>query len=267
MESEFSKIGGPVVSIKESMLELVSVQKSFGQQEVLKNIELTINKGDFIAIVGKSGCGKSTLLRLMAGLEAPSGGELLLHGQPLNEKNSTAKIMFQDGRLLPWKTVQQNVGLGLKKGSQERINTLLQQVGLQERANEWPSVLSGGQKQRVALARALVHEPELLLLDEPLGALDALTRIEMHQLIEDLWQEKQFTAILVTHDVEEAVALANRVIVIEQGEIAMEQTINLPYPRHRENPIFNKIVSKVLKRILGQETKSASPLPLSNTYR
>nr|WP_174880890.1 ATP-binding cassette domain-containing protein [Metabacillus niabensis] len=212
------------------MLELESVQKSFGQQNVLTGIDLKVNKGEFIAIVGKSGCGKSTLLRLIAGLEHPTGGELLLNGKSINEQNSPAKIMFQDGRLLPWKTVEQNVGLGLKKENQEKITKMLEQVGLSERAKDWPAVLSGGQKQRVALARALVHEPELLLLDEPLGALDALTRIEMHQLIEDLWKQKQFTAILVTHDVEEAVALSNRVIVIDRGVITMEQTVNLSYP-------------------------------------
>ncbi|KKI90553.1 aliphatic sulfonates transport ATP-binding subunit [Bacillus sp. SA1-12] len=234
-------------------LELINVQKSFGEKEVLKNIELRVNKGDFIAIVGKSGCGKSTLLRLIAGLEPPTEGELLVDGKQINEKNSTAKMMFQDGRLLPWKSVQHNVGLGLKKGNQDKVTTLLQQVGLLERAKDWPSVLSGGQRQRVALARALVHEPELMLLDEPLGALDALTRMEMHRLIEDLWKEKKFTAILVTHDVEEAVALANRVIVIENGKISMEQVINLPYPRQKDHPLFNKFVRKILTQILGEE--------------
>jgi sulfonate transport system ATP-binding protein len=256
-----------VISSKgnETILELSSVQKSFGHHQVLTNIELTVNKGDFVAIVGKSGCGKSTLLRMIAGLESPSAGELFIHGEPLNERNSLAKIMFQDGRLLPWKTVQQNVGLGLKLGSQEKVNTLLEQVGLLDRSKDWPGVLSGGQRQRVALARALVHEPELLLLDEPLGALDALTRIEMHQLIEELWKEKQFTAILVTHDVEEAVALANRVIVIEDGQIVLHQKVNLPYPRQRENPVFIKTVGKILNRILGNEKMNENEYQLSNT--
>ncbi|WP_110928723.1 ATP-binding cassette domain-containing protein [Bacillus massiliglaciei] len=249
---------------KRAKLELSNVQKSFGRQDVLKNIELKVNKGDFIAIVGKSGCGKSTLLRLIAGLESVSGGELLIDGKPLKEKNSPAKIMFQDGRLLPWKNVQQNVGLGLKKGSQDKIVSLLEKVGLADRAQDWPSVLSGGQRQRVAFARALVHEPELLLLDEPLGALDALTRMEMHQLIGDLWKEKKFTAILVTHDVEEAVALANRVIVIEDGEIAMEQVINLSYPRQRDHPLYTKLVSKILSRIVGGKAISTDEYKISN---
>lgn len=254
-------------SRRETMLELESVQKSFGQQTVLTGIDLKVNKGEFIAIVGKSGCGKSTLLRLIAGLEHPTGGELLLNGKSINEQNSTAKIMFQDGRLLPWKTVEQNVGLGLEKENHEKITKMLEQVGLSERAKDWPAVLSGGQKQRVALARALVHEPELLLLDEPLGALDALTRIEMHQLIENLWKRKQFTAILVTHDVEEAVALANRVIVIDKGVITMEQTVNLSYPRQREHPVFNKTVSKILNVILGKENVIEKNIPLLITYQ
>ncbi|KKK38159.1 aliphatic sulfonates transport ATP-binding subunit [Mesobacillus campisalis] len=244
----------------ETVLELSGIQKSFGSLHVLKNMDLKVNKGDFIAIVGKSGCGKSTLLRMIAGLESPTAGGLYMNGKPV-KGNSLAKIMFQDGRLLPWKTVEQNVGLGLKKGSHDKIASLLKRVGLMERAKDWPGVLSGGQRQRVALARALVHEPELLLLDEPLGALDALTRIEMHQLIEELWKEKQFTAILVTHDVEEAVALANRVIVIEEGRIALHQSINLPYPRQREHPIFIKSVSRILHQILGTEKVSPNQEP------
>lgn len=249
---------------KETILELSGVQKSFGHQQVLRNIDLRVNKGDFVAIVGKSGCGKSTLLRLIAGLENPSSGSLSINGMPLKE-NAIAKVMFQDGRLLPWKTVEQNVGLGLEKGSENKINTILKQVGLLDRAKDWPAVLSGGQRQRVALARALVHQPELLLLDEPLGALDALTRIEMHQLIEDLWREKKFSAILVTHDVEEAVALANRIIVIENGEIAMHQSINLPYPRQRENPVFIKSVSRILNFILGKEGHHTGDYQLFHT--
>ena len=148
--------------------------------------------------------------------------------------------MFQDGRLLPWKKVYDNVGLGLKLDSQkQQILKILEQVGLSDRSQAWPSELSGGQQQRVALARALIHEPQLLLLDEPLGALDALTRIEMHELIENLWREKQLTAILVTHDVEEAVALANRVILIEEGEIVMDLPNSFTVPAaKRQSFIF-----------------------------
>ena len=173
--------------------------------------------------------------------------------------------MFQDGRLLPWKKVYDNVGLGLKLDSQkQQILKILEQVGLSDRSQAWPAELSGGQQQRVALARALIHEPQLLLLDEPLGALDALTRIEMHELIENLWREKQLTAILVTHDVEEAVALANRVILIEDGEIVLDLPNRLPYPRQRDNPIFSKLVSQILNKILGDRRKSAPDLTLTN---
>ncbi|MBB6443585.1 ATP-binding cassette domain-containing protein [Bacillus benzoevorans] len=248
----------------EPILKLSNIGKSFANKEVLRNIDLQVNPGEFIAIVGKSGCGKSTLLRIIAGLEEISSGSVIVHGEELNGRNKMAKIMFQDGRLLPWKKVYDNVGLGLKSDSQkQQISKILEQVGLADRSKAWPVELSGGQKQRVALARALIHEPQLLLLDEPLGALDALTRIEMHELIENLWREKQLTAILVTHDVEEAVALANRVILIEEGEIVMDLPIRLPYPRQRENPIYSKLVSQILNRIMKKRGNLVSELSLT----
>lgn len=248
---------------KELILEIANLKKSYGHQPVLRNMNLKIQKGEFVAIVGKSGCGKSTLLRLLAGLETPSDGAIFTKGQRLEGRNVSAKMMFQDGRLLPWKKVIQNVGLGLKNDWRQRAESVLEKVGLLDRANDWPIVLSGGQKQRVALGRALVHEPEILLLDEPLGALDALTRIEMHQLIEDLWLDKQFTAVLVTHDVEEAVALSNRVILIENGEIVMDHPIKLPYPRHRDHPLFSPTVNQILNRIMGKENLANSGLRLT----
>jgi sulfonate transport system ATP-binding protein len=254
-----------MVQGNEPILKLSNIGKSFDHKEVLKKIDLQVNQGDFIAVVGKSGCGKSTLLRILAGLEQISLGSITVNGQELNGRNKMAKIMFQDGRLLPWKKVYDNVGLGLKLESQkQQIPIILEQVGLSDRSQAWPSELSGGQQQRVALARALIHEPQLLLLDEPLGALDALTRIEMHELIENLWREKQLTAILVTHDVEEAVALANRVILIEDGEIVLDLPNRLPYPRQRDNPIFSKLVSQILNKILGDRRKSAPDLTLTN---
>ncbi len=253
-----------VIEGNEPILKLSHIGKSFDEKEVLRKIDLQVNSGDFIAIVGKSGCGKSTLLRIIAGLEEISTGTLIVNGAKLNGRNKIAKIMFQDGRLLPWKKVYDNVGLGLKSDSQkQQIAKILEQVGLADRTKAWPAELSGGQKQRVALARALIHEPQLLLLDEPLGALDALTRIEMHELIENLWREKQLTAILVTHDVEEAVALANRVILIEEGEIVMDLPIRLPYPRQRENPVYSKLVSQILNRIMGKGGNLSSELSLT----
>jgi len=247
------------------ILKLLNISKAFDNKEVLRKLDLQVNMGDFVAVVGRSGCGKSTLLRIIAGLEQISSGNITVNGQELNGRNNSAKIMFQDGRLLPWKKVYDNVGLGLKLDSQkQQILKILEQVGLSDRSQAWPSELSGGQQQRVALARALIHEPQLLLLDEPLGALDALTRIEMHELIENLWREKQLTTILVTHDVEEAVALANRVILIEEGEIVMDLPIRLPYPRQRDNPLFSKLVSQILNEILGKKKKPASDLTLMN---
>ena len=232
---------------------ITGLVKRFGEREVLHSLDLDIAPGEFVAIVGRSGCGKSTLLRLLAGLEALTAGQIRL-----GESTSTAdiRIMFQDARLLPWRTVIQNVALGLKgdkKTIRERAAQALAEVGLAERADEWTSRLSGGQRQRVALARALIHRPKLLLLDEPLGALDALTRIEMQQLIERIWREHGFTAVLVTHDVSEAVALADRILLIESGRITLDEAVKLPRPREHGEPNFAAVEGRVLKRLLSVE--------------
>jgi sulfonate transport system ATP-binding protein len=207
-------------------VELQGLSKHYGPREVLRDNHLVIEPGEFVAIVGRSGCGKSTLLRLVAGLESPSGGELCLNDQAVSGLHKDTRIMFQDARLLPWRRVIDNVALGLPASRLADAQAVLSQVGLGDRATDWPARLSGGQRQRVSLARALVHQPHLLLLDEPLGALDALTRIEMHSLIEGLWRQHGFTALLVTHDVHEAVTLADRVILIENGSIALGRVIN-----------------------------------------
>jgi len=225
---------------------LRGVSKRYGTREVLQGLDLDIEPGGFVAVVGRSGCGKSTLLRLLAGLEPASQGLLTIAGSA-----DDRRIMFQDARLLPWRRVAQNVELGLAGGSApSRARGALAQVGLADRAHEWPAVLSGGQRQRVALARALVHEPRLLLLDEPLGALDALTRIEMQRLIEDLWRELGFTAVLVTHDVAEAVALADRVLLLEDGRVALDERIRLPRPRARGSAAFAEVEDRILQRVL-----------------
>ncbi|WP_082306885.1 ATP-binding cassette domain-containing protein [Bacillus sp. FJAT-27245] len=232
-------------------LLLKGVKKQYGPRIVLDGIDFSAAPGEFISIVGKSGCGKSTLLRLIAGLEGQHQGRIYIKGEELKGLNPHARIMFQDGRLLPWKSVLKNIGLGLNGEWLDNALLALRNVGLEDRSKDWPSKLSGGQKQRVALARALVHEPDILLLDEPLGALDALTRIEMQDLIERIWREKGFTAILVTHDVEEAVAIADRVVLIEAGKIVMNRTIDLPRPRQRANRAFHNYVDEILERILG----------------
>jgi sulfonate transport system ATP-binding protein len=231
-----------------------SLFKSYGGREVLKSVDLTLEPGEFVAVVGRSGCGKSTLLRLIAELESADRGTLAFGD---GKRRPETRIMFQDSRLLPWKRVLDNVALGLPK--KDAALHSLKQVGLEERAGEWPAVLSGGQRQRVALARALVHDPELLLLDEPLGALDALTRIEMHQLIESLWQERGFTALLVTHDVQEAIALADRVVLIEDGRITLDERIALARPRARGNRVFAQLEERILSRVLKQPPSETDP--------
>ncbi|UUY09284.1 aliphatic sulfonates ABC transporter ATP-binding protein [Pseudomonas sp. J452] len=247
-------------------LAIEGIHKSFGERQVLSAIDLHIPAGQFVAIVGRSGCGKSTLLRLLAGLDAPSGGQLLAGKGPLSAAREDTRLMFQDARLLPWKRVIDNVGLGLSGNWQPKARDALAAVGLADRANEWPAALSGGQKQRVALARALIHQPRLLLLDEPLGALDALTRIEMQQLIERLWQQHGFTVLLVTHDVSEAVAIADRVILIEDGQIGLDLPVELPRPRQRGSARLAALEAEVLNRVLAlpplpPQAEPVSPLP------
>ena len=238
-------------------LEIRGLSKQYGKRQVLHKAELDIAPGEFIAIVGRSGCGKSTLLRLVAGLEPATQGFIALDTQEVKGLRSDIRVMFQDSRLLPWRRVIDNVALGLPTSEQPAAADVLAQVGLADRLNDWPARLSGGQRQRVSLARALVHNPRLLLLDEPLGALDALTRIEMHQLIEGLWQRNGFTALLVTHDVQEAVALADRVILIEDGRIALDERIPMARPRQRSDPLFGVIEKRILDRVLQQPAKEA----------
>ncbi|MFG6415391.1 ATP-binding cassette domain-containing protein [Roseateles sp. DC23W] len=228
-------------------LTLTGVGKSFGTRHVLQALDLHIAPGEFVALVGRSGCGKSTLLRLIAGLDQPDAGHIDAG------RAEERRLMFQDARLLPWKRVADNVALGLtSREAKDRAMEALAQVGLAGRGGDWPATLSGGQRQRVALARALVHRPRLLLLDEPLGALDALTRLEMHRLIEQLWRRHGFTALLVTHDVAEAVALADRVLLIDHGGIALDAAVTLPRPRSRAAAGFAGLEDHVLRHIVGQ---------------
>jgi sulfonate transport system ATP-binding protein len=231
-----------------------SVSIAFGGRTVLENFDVEVSAGEFVAIVGRSGCGKSTLLRSVAGLEKPQSGTIIV-GDPADYVTRTngkpdVRVMFQDSRLLPWRQILPNVMLGLDPALIPQARKVLAQVGLAERADDWPATLSGGQRQRVALARALVHDPNLLLLDEPLGSLDALTRIEMQQLIEDVWRSRGFTAMLVTHDVAEAISLADRVILIEGGRVALDEIVNLPRPRTRGSARFAALEERILGRVL-----------------
>jgi len=230
------------------------VSITLGGRTVLENFNVEISAGEFVAIVGRSGCGKSTLLRSVVGLETPQAGTITLGEVAASNSNSNDKpdvrVMFQDSRLLPWRRILPNVMLGLEPALAPQARKVLAQVGLAERADDWPATLSGGQRQRVALARALVHDPNLLLLDEPLGSLDALTRIEMQQLIEDIWRSRGFTAMLVTHDVAEAISLADRVILIEGGRVALDEVVNIPRPRTRGSARFAALEERILGRVL-----------------
>jgi sulfonate transport system ATP-binding protein len=239
-------------------LGIRGLHKSFGNHEVLRGIDLHIPAGQFVAIVGKSGCGKSTLLRLIAGLESIDAGSISLGEEARPED---VRVMFQEPRLLPWARVLANVEVGLGRGrasvdAHGWAEHALTEVGLAEKRTQWPSVLSGGQKQRVALARALVSNPRVLAFDEPLGALDALTRISMQRLLERVWRDQGFTAILVTHDVSEAVALADRVLVIEDGRIAHDVTVNVPRPRERGSIDLAQLEGSILSHLISGDDKS-----------
>ena len=230
-------------------ISLQDVTKSFGQREILKGINLEIPAGQFVAIVGRSGGGKSTLLRLLTGLDSPGSGHVAIAGQEVDGLQANVRLLFQEARLLPWQRVLSNVGIARGPNWRETALAALRDVGLADRAQDWPAVLSGGQRQRVALARALVNHPGVLLLDEPFGALDALTRLEMHQLLTQIWQQHRFTAILITHDVHEAVTLADRVLVLRDGGFALDEIIAQPRPRELEDRELAHIERRVLSAV------------------
>lgn len=231
---------------------------------VLENINLTVKAGEFVALLGPSGCGKSTLLRLLAGLEQPASGLLAEEGNAIVAPDPSRVVVFQDPTLYPWRRVYDNVGLGLQiRGDNrtrrdQRINAMLERVGLTQFARAWPHQLSGGMAQRAALARALVNVPRLLILDEPLGKLDSLTRLRMQQEIVELWQEQQFTTLMVTHDVEEALVMANRVVIFSPRPARVLDVIdiNLPWPRRRDDPQLVALRSRIL-HLLGNAHAAA----------
>ncbi|MTV32426.1 ATP-binding cassette domain-containing protein [Rhodoblastus acidophilus] len=210
---------------------------------VLDRVNFTAQRGEFVALLGPSGCGKSTLLRLVAGLEPPTQGGITANGEPIAGPDPSRVVVFQDPTLFPWRNVRDNVALGLEaqgllKLRGARVEETLLLVGLEDFAKAFPHQLSGGMAQRVALARALVNDPDLLILDEPLGKLDSLTRLSMQGEIVNLWRRAGFTVLLVTHDIEEALLMATRVIVFSErpASIKADIAIDKPYPRHRDDP-------------------------------
>jgi sulfonate transport system ATP-binding protein len=206
-----------------------NARRAFDRRVVLDGAELSIAPGEFVALLGASGSGKSTLLRAVAGLDRGATGQF--------DVPDRRAIVFQEHRLMPWERVWRNVTLGLSgPGLRERAERALAEVGLSERAHAWPRTLSGGESQRVALARALVRTPDLLLLDEPFGALDALTRLKAQALVAKLWLEHRPAVLLVTHDVEEALLLADRALLLRDGRIAEEFVVDVPRPRVIDNP-------------------------------
>jgi sulfonate transport system ATP-binding protein len=241
----------PVARAAGAAVALRGIARRFGARSVLDGLDLRIPPGGFVSVVGRSGEGKSTLLRLLAGLDVADAGTIELDGRPVRGIPPDVTIMFQDARLLPWQTVLGNVGIARGPNWRAPARAALDAVGLADRGGEWPAVLSGGQKQRVALARALVRHPGLLLLDEPLGALDALTRLDMQQLIERIWRRAGFTAVLVTHDVAEAVALSDRVLVLRGGRIALDVPVALPRPRPRAPAAAATLEATILQALLG----------------
>jgi sulfonate transport system ATP-binding protein len=246
---------GANAPIRGTATTLRGVKKSFGTNDVLRGLNLHVAAGQFVAIVGRSGCGKSTLLRLIAGLDEPNQGYISYDDGAIPSAREVARVMFQEPRLLPWINVIGNVEIGLgayrrAQDSAAKAHSVLQAMGLDTRADDWPDDLSGGQRQRVAFARALVSRPRLLAFDEPLGALDALTRIEMQHLLEKTWLAEGFTALLVTHDVSEAITLADRIILIEEGTVAGDIEIALPRPRRRDTVEFAELEGRILDHLL-----------------
>jgi sulfonate transport system ATP-binding protein len=221
-----------------------NLNRIFAGRVVLDNLSLDLATGEFVALIGRSGSGKSTLLRALAGLDGDAEGSGAI------DVPASSSVLFQESRLLPWETVLQNVTIGLRRPDAEaRGRAALADVGLAGREAAWPNVLSGGEQQRAALARSLVRDPELRLADEPFGALDALTRLRMHDLLFDLVEIHQPTVLLVTHDVDEALMLADRVLVMEDGRIAVDRPVRLPHPRTKADPRLAALRDELLRAL------------------
>lgn len=243
-------------------LKLENVSKSFAKVEndevthALNRVELTMENGEFISLVGPSGCGKSTILRLVAGLIAPTTGKITVDGKEILGPSPERGMVFQKPTLFPWLTVEKNIAFSLKmqgklKGNEEKVERMLKMIGLEAFRDDYPGQLSGGMAQRVALVRSLINEPDILLLDEPLGALDAFTRMNMQDEILKIWQEKKQLAIMVTHDVDEAIYMGTRVIVMDSGpgRIVSDIRVDEAYPRDRSSASFVACRNEILNRL------------------
>jgi NitT/TauT family transport system ATP-binding protein/sulfonate transport system ATP-binding protein len=226
---------------------------------VLQDIHLDVRPGEFVSIVGASGCGKSTLLRLIVGLEAEYEGDILLDGKRIASTSLERGIVFQDHRLFPWMTVSENIALALKNHAlpaaekDRQVAEHIALVNLSDFENAYPHQLSGGMAQRAAIARALINKPKVLLLDEPLGALDALTRVHLQRELQRIWVQQRCTVIMVTHDIEEALYLGDRVIVMDAhpGRIKHEIQVDLPHPRDRASPVLQGYKEQLLEELVG----------------
>lgn len=246
---------------KENILEIRNLHKDFyikGQKiEVLSGVNLTVKEGELIAIVGASGCGKSTLLKLITTLESISSGEILLDGEPVSGPSPKCSMIFQEARLFPWLTVRQNIEFVIsdtvpKEEKQKMADYYINLVGLSEFMNAVPNQLSGGMQQRVSIARALATRPQLLLLDEPFGALDAFTRMTMQKEVLRIWEQDKTTMMIVTHDIDEAIFLSNRVVIMGKnpGVVKKIVPVNLPFPRDRTDAAFLEIRGEIMKEFL-----------------
>ena len=247
---------------KKVVLKLEDVSKSFAKIETeevthaLTSVTTTMESGEFISLVGPSGCGKSTMLRLVAGLISPTTGKVTVDGKEVTGPAPDRGMMFQKATLFPWLTVKDNIAFSLKmqgklKGNEQRVEDMIKVIGLEGFREDYPAQLSGGMAQRVALVRSLINEPPILLLDEPLGALDAFTRMNMQDEILKIWQEKQQLAIMVTHDVDEAIYMGTRVLVMDAhpGRVIADITIDLPFPRDRSSREFVAYRNDILNKL------------------
>src|SRR5829696_10076903 len=242
------------------VVRVSGLTRSFGGPNILDALDLAIGAGDFVALLGRSGSGKSTLLRTLAGLDEAPAGTVTVPAE--------RAVVFQEPRLIPWKRVWANVVLGLRTpDARERAVAALTEVGLSHRLEAWPLTLSGGEAQRAALARALVREPKLLLLDEPFAALDALTRLKTQGLVASLWRAHRPAVLLVTHDVDEALLLADRVLVLDRGRIGFDLHVNLERPRRHSHPTFATLRSRLLRELGVEEDNFANASDEANEER